>query len=223
MSELNDQLDELKDEVNGLRNDLEDLEDTVGAIVERLEEELDRANKVRLSLWAQSDEGKKYLRLKLIWDTFLSLRKVTERDRREYALRIAGIKPEWKSFVAEREGNPFKRLFRTGELKQEFERIESDWHRRYKEAISPLPHASYFVKGGARLVKVVEDTWKLVESAVGEGDFVAAAEAMNCSLPHIEYRYDAAVPPELPSVRAWLSEHPHADVTWPYVRVIPGD
>lgn len=39
MSELNDQLDELKDEVNGLRNDLEDLEDTVGAIVERLEEE----------------------------------------------------------------------------------------------------------------------------------------------------------------------------------------
>lgn len=51
MSELNDQLDELKDEVNGLRNDLEDLEDTVGAIVKRLEEELDRANKVRLSLW----------------------------------------------------------------------------------------------------------------------------------------------------------------------------
>ncbi|MEE1089382.1 hypothetical protein PG2083B_0352 [Bifidobacterium pseudolongum subsp. globosum] len=50
MSELNDQLDELKDEVNGLRNDLEDLEDTVGAIVKRLEEELDRANKVRLSL-----------------------------------------------------------------------------------------------------------------------------------------------------------------------------
>ena len=46
MSELNDQLDELKDEVNGLRNDLEDLEDTVGAIVKRLEEELDRANKV---------------------------------------------------------------------------------------------------------------------------------------------------------------------------------
>lgn len=59
MSELNDQLDELKDEVNGLRNDLEDLEDTVGAIVKRLEEELDRANKVRLSLWAQSDDGKK--------------------------------------------------------------------------------------------------------------------------------------------------------------------
>lgn len=50
MSELNDQLDELKDEVNGLRNDLEDLEDTVGAIVKRLEEELDRANKVRLFL-----------------------------------------------------------------------------------------------------------------------------------------------------------------------------
>lgn len=58
MSELNDHLDELKDEVNGLRNDLEDLEDTVGAIVKRLEEELDRANKVRLSLWAQSDDGK---------------------------------------------------------------------------------------------------------------------------------------------------------------------
>ena len=50
MSELIDPLDELKDEVNGLRNDLEDLEDTVGAIVKRLEEELDRANKVRLSL-----------------------------------------------------------------------------------------------------------------------------------------------------------------------------
>lgn len=72
-------------------------------------------------------------------------------------------------------------------------------------------------------MKVAEDTWKLVESAVEDGDFVAAAEAMNCSLPNIGYRYDADVPVELPSVRAWLSEHPHADITWPYVRVVPGD
>lgn len=223
MGELNERVDELKDEVNGLRNDLEDLEDAVDAIAERLEEELVRANKARLSIWTQSGEGKKYLRLKLIWDTFLSLRTVTERDRREYALRVVGAKPEWKSFAVEREGNPFKRLLRTGELKQEFEQIQSDWQRRYKEVISPLPHASYFVKGGARLVKVVEDTWKLVESAVEEGDFVAAAEAMNRPLPNIEYRYDADVPVELPSVRTWLFEHPHADVTWPYVRVVPGD
>lgn len=88
MGELNERVDELKDEVNGLRNDLEDLEDAVDAIAERLEEELVRANKARLSIWTQSGEGKKYLRLKLIWDTFLSLRTVTERDRREYALRV---------------------------------------------------------------------------------------------------------------------------------------
>lgn len=219
MGELNERVDELKDEVNSLRNDLETLEDAVDAIAERFEEELVRANRARLSIWIQSGEGKKYLRLKLIWDTFLSLRTVTERDRREYALRVVGTKPEWKSFASEREGNPFKRLLRTGELKQEFEQIQSDWQHRYKEVISP----SYFVKGGARLVKVVEDTWKLVESAVEEGDFVAAAEAMNRPLPNIEYRYDADVPAELPSVRTWLSEHPHADVTWPYVRVVPGD
>ncbi len=66
MGELNERVDELKDEVNGLRNDLEDLEDAVDAIAERLEEELVRANKARLSIWTQSGEGKKYLRLKLI-------------------------------------------------------------------------------------------------------------------------------------------------------------
>ena len=58
MGEPNERVDELKDEVNGLRNDLEDFEDGVDAIAERLEEELVRANKARLSIWTQSGEGK---------------------------------------------------------------------------------------------------------------------------------------------------------------------
>ncbi|KFI57765.1 hypothetical protein [Bifidobacterium choerinum] len=223
MDDFNTRLDELQNEIDGLRSDLDDLRDEVETMSERIEEEISRGNKARLAMWAQTEDGKRYLRLKLIWNTFLSLRKVTERDRKAFALKVAGRKPEWSAFASEREGNLFKRLLRSKELKHEFEQIEADWQRRYDKAISPLPHASYFVKGGPRLVKTVEDVWKLADSAAGEGDFVAAAEATNCSLPQIRYRYDAEVPAELPNVKKWLAEHPHADITWPYTRVVSGD
>lgn len=58
MGELNERVDEPKDEVNSLRNDLEDFEDAVDATTERLEEELARANRARLSIWPQSSNGK---------------------------------------------------------------------------------------------------------------------------------------------------------------------
>ena len=97
MDDFNTQLDELQNEINGLRSDLDDLRDEVETMSERIEEEMSRGNKARLAMWAQTEDGKRYLRLKLIWDTFLSLRKVTERDRKAFALKVAGRKPEWST------------------------------------------------------------------------------------------------------------------------------
>ncbi|WCE37493.1 hypothetical protein PIB40_00660 [Bifidobacterium longum] len=209
-------------EINELRGRLDNMEfrlDGLSADIEKLTRRLDESGRrdrdFQRAMWIQTDAGQRYRHWmdtwQPIWNEFLTLREVTERERRRHALeatRAAGFehKPKWEDYRA-KEKNPIKRMLGFTPVRGEYEEDLRRWQETYDAAIKPLPHAAFFVEGGRSVVKQVEDTYKAVKTALEDGHYVTVTELIDAPMPSFEYRYDAQVPDALPGVAKWLREH----------------
>ncbi|MBT1171245.1 hypothetical protein [Bifidobacterium sp. SO4] len=215
LDELRSKLDSMEFHLNSLEAANQQLSITMTDLTQRLDEIGRRDRDFQYAMWIQTDDGKRYKQWidtwRPTWKEFLTLREVTERERRRYALeatRAAGFerKPEWTEY-REREKNPIKRLVGHTPWREEYEKDLRRWQETYDAAIKPLPHASFFVEGGRGVVKQAEDTYKAVDAAIKDGRYATIRELIGATMPSFVYRYDAQVPDALPGVATWLREH----------------
>lgn len=217
LDELRSKLDSMEFRLNSLETANRELSETVTDLTRKLDEIGRRDRGFQYAMWIQTDDGKRYKQWidhwEPAWKEFLTLRKVTERERRRYALEathMAGFKrkPEWAEY-REREKNLLKRLAGITPWREEYEKDLQRWQETYESAIKPLPHASFFVEGGRKVVRQVEDTYKAVHAAIEYGDYATVMQLVEAPMPSLAYRYSVQVPDVLPGVAEWLREHRH--------------